>query len=101
MTVHLGFDQPHLAQSEWYEDCSHPYVKAVAYLLDRLATWERVKYIEFLISPGVDPMTNLKGELARRVLKPGELPSKICSRLATQNIYRVDRALNVQNHPDL
>ncbi|PPT05659.1 34-dihydroxy-2-butanone 4-phosphate synthase [Geitlerinema sp. FC II] len=90
ITFHIGFDQPNLAKADWYEDCSHPYVKATAEILDRLATWERVKYIEFLISSGRDPMTNLKGKLARRVLAPGELPSTICSRLATQNIYRVE-----------
>lgn len=90
IVFHLGFDQAHLAKPDWYEDCEHPYVGAIADILDRLATWKRVSCLEFLVADGQDPMTNLKGKLARRTLAPGELPSSICSRLAPQNIYRLE-----------
>lgn len=90
LTFHLGFDQANLAKPNWFEDADHPYVSAITSLLDRLATWKRVNCLEFLVADGQDPMTNLKGKLARRTLAPGELPSNVRSRLAMQNIYRVE-----------
>ncbi|MCC5896496.1 MAG: bifunctional 3,4-dihydroxy-2-butanone-4-phosphate synthase RibB/GTP cyclohydrolase II RibA [Phormidium sp. BM_Day4_Bin.17] len=90
LTFHLGFDQANLAQSDWYDNPDHPYVKALVQILDRLSTWEAIASLEFLLSNGQDPMTSLKGKLARRKLAPGEFPSAICANWATQNIYHVE-----------
>jgi 3,4-dihydroxy 2-butanone 4-phosphate synthase/GTP cyclohydrolase II len=88
-TFHLGFDQANLAKPDWYNDPDHPYVKALVSILDRLSTWEAIASLEFLLANGQDPMTSLKGKLARRNLAPGEFPSAICADWATQNIYHV------------
>lgn len=89
LTFHLGFDQANLAASNWYDNPDHPYVKALVQILDRLSTWKAIASLEFLIANGQDPMTSLKGKLARRNLAPGEFPSAICANWATQNIYHV------------
>lgn len=89
LTFHIGFDQANLAKPDWYDDPDHPYVKALVQILDRLSTWEAVASLEFLLANGQDPMTSLKGKLARRNLAPGEFPSAICADWATQNVYHV------------
>ncbi len=89
LTFHIGFDQANLAKPDWYDDPDHPYVKALVSILDRLSTWDAIASLEFLLANGQDPMTSLKGKLARRNLAPGEFPSAICGDWATQNIYHV------------
>ncbi|MBE9039678.1 bifunctional 3,4-dihydroxy-2-butanone-4-phosphate synthase RibB/GTP cyclohydrolase II RibA [Oscillatoriales cyanobacterium LEGE 11467] len=87
LTIHLGFDQPDLAEPDWYQDAGHPYVKAIAPILDDLARWDCISKFEFLVSKGEDPMTSLKVQLDRLALTPGQLPSEACDRLETQTIY--------------
>ncbi len=94
LTVHLGFDQPNLAKVDWYRESDHPYVKAISQILDYLAKSSHVRHLDFLVSPGVDPLTNLKGHLERQRLQPGELPSTVCDRLETQKIYSFELSAN-------
>lgn len=87
LTVHLGFDQANIASPDWYKHKNHPYVQAFAQILDDLASWEELQRLEFLISPGNDPLTSLQVNLDRQILAPDTLPSAICDRLETQKIY--------------
>ena len=96
LIVHLGLDQPKLADEYWYKECSHPYVEAIASLLDELLSWQGIEQLEFLISNGSDPFTQLQVRLDRQILpwpnasndKTSKLmPSDICKHLDTQRIY--------------
>ncbi len=87
LTVHLGFDQANIANPDWYTTAGHPYVIAICKILDEIASWEEVKRLEFLISPGADPMTGLQVKLNREPHPQGEKPSAVCGHLAPQTIY--------------
>ncbi|MEL6552012.1 MAG: bifunctional 3,4-dihydroxy-2-butanone-4-phosphate synthase/GTP cyclohydrolase II [Cyanobacteria bacterium J06621_11] len=94
LIVHLGLDQPKLADERWYKECSHPYVEAIAALLDELLSWQDIEQLEFLVSNGSDPFTQLQVRLDRQILPwPKEsdnaklMPSDICKKLDTQRIY--------------
>lgn len=91
-TVHLGFDQARLASDDWYKQNDHPYVQAIANILDEIADLPYIQKLEFLISPGVDPLSNLQVQLDRQTLLPGYLPSSVCNeQLQTQKIYSFEK----------
>ncbi|MEH1780207.1 MAG: bifunctional 3,4-dihydroxy-2-butanone-4-phosphate synthase/GTP cyclohydrolase II [Nostoc sp.] len=87
LTVHLGLDQPKVASCDWYRQDGHPYVQAVFQILDNLATLPYIQKLEFLISSGCDPLSNLQVQLDRQIFTDGTLPSSISDRLETQQIY--------------
>jgi 3,4-dihydroxy 2-butanone 4-phosphate synthase / GTP cyclohydrolase II len=88
LAVHFGFDQPRLATHDWYKDKEHPYVQAIGEVLDYLVKLPYVQKLEFLISPGVDPLSNLQVQLDRQAFDSGIMPSSICcEQLGTQKIY--------------
>ncbi|MBV9386977.1 MAG: bifunctional 3,4-dihydroxy-2-butanone-4-phosphate synthase RibB/GTP cyclohydrolase II RibA [Chroococcidiopsidaceae cyanobacterium CP_BM_ER_R8_30] len=89
LTVHLGLDQPNLATPDWYQQPGHPYVQALAQILDNLVTWSSVRRMEFMISPGINPLTrqHLQVQLERQVFSLDTLPSSVCEYLETQKIY--------------
>ncbi len=87
LTVHLGFDQAKVAAIDWYKNAEHPYVKAISQILDDLANWAFLEKLEFLVSPGIDPLSSLQVNLDRQILSTDSLPSAICDRLETQKIY--------------
>jgi len=87
LTVHFGFDQPNLANPDWYMTPNHPYVIALSKILDDIANWEEVKRLEFLISSGNDPMTGLQVKLNREPHPKGEKPSSVFGSLTLQTIY--------------
>ncbi len=88
LTVHFGFDQPRLAAHDWYKDKEHPYVQAIGEVLDYLVKLPYVQKLEFLISPGVDPLSNLQVQLDRQTSELGIMPSSVCcDDLRTQKIY--------------
>lgn len=87
LTVHLGFDQPHVAATDWYQQDSHPYLQAIGQILDNLATWPHIHQLEFLISPGVDPLSSLQVQLDRQTFALSHLPSSVFSQLERQKIY--------------
>jgi 3,4-dihydroxy 2-butanone 4-phosphate synthase/GTP cyclohydrolase II len=90
LTIHLGFDQPDLAPANWYRDPHHPYVVAIAQILDAIATLPQVKRMEFLISSGHDPMTGLQMQLDRHSYPPSQIPSTLINELEIQVIYSWD-----------
>ncbi|MGH1395567.1 MAG: bifunctional 3,4-dihydroxy-2-butanone-4-phosphate synthase/GTP cyclohydrolase II [Trichormus sp.] len=87
LTVHLGFDQPTVAASDWYQQAGHPYLQAILQILDNLAAIPYIQKLEFLISAGSDPLTNLQVQLDRQTIPNGELPSTMGDRFETQKIY--------------
>ncbi len=93
LTVHLGLDQPHAATSDWYQHTDHPYVQAIAQILDQLATWPQVQKLEFLVSPGSDPLKSLQVQLDRQTFPLSQSPATVCQQLTTQKIYSFTRDL--------
>ncbi|MEH1928603.1 MAG: bifunctional 3,4-dihydroxy-2-butanone-4-phosphate synthase/GTP cyclohydrolase II [Nostoc sp.] len=87
LTVHLGFDQAKVASSDWYQQSGHPYIQAIFQILDNLATLPYIQKLEFLISSGCDPLSNLQVQLDRQTFPDGTLPSSISDRLEKQQIY--------------
>ncbi|WP_347342557.1 bifunctional 3,4-dihydroxy-2-butanone-4-phosphate synthase/GTP cyclohydrolase II [Coleofasciculus sp. FACHB-1120] len=87
LTVHLGFDQPNLASPDWYQQAGHPYVRAIAQILDALSAWPQLEYLEFMVSTGIDPLTGLQIQLDRQNFPVSTLPSSVCDHLETQKIY--------------
>jgi len=91
LIVHLGFDQAQLAAPDWYQQSSHPYVQAIAKILDDLSEWPQMGRLEFLVSPGIDPLTSLQVQLDRQTFPLSQRPSSICDNLTTQKIYSFER----------
>lgn len=91
LIVHLGFDQANLTTVDWYKHSNHPYVKAIAHILDTLSEWNQTGRLEFLVSPGDDPMIGLQVQLDRQTFPMTVRPSSICDNLATQKIYSFER----------
>ncbi|MCW5313358.1 bifunctional 3,4-dihydroxy-2-butanone-4-phosphate synthase RibB/GTP cyclohydrolase II RibA [Nostoc sp. KVJ3] len=87
LTVHLGFDQAKVASCDWYQQSGHPYIQAIFQILDNLATLPYIQKLEFLISSGCDPLSNLQVQLDRQTFPDGTLPSSISDRLEKQQIY--------------
>ncbi len=93
LIAHLGLDQPDVADAYWYKSCDHPYVRAIAALLDELINWPDIDQLEFLVSAGSDPFTQLKVRLDQQIFPwatAGEnavTPSDLCQQLETQRIY--------------
>ncbi|MDB9536455.1 bifunctional 3,4-dihydroxy-2-butanone-4-phosphate synthase/GTP cyclohydrolase II [Dolichospermum planctonicum CS-1226] len=87
LTVHLGFDQANIAEANWYQQKGHPYLQAICLILDEIVTLPYVQKMEFLISNGSDPLSNLQVQLDRKTLSDGVLPSSLKDHLQTQHIY--------------
>jgi 3,4-dihydroxy 2-butanone 4-phosphate synthase/GTP cyclohydrolase II len=87
LTVHLGFDQANIAESNWYQQKGHPYLQAICQILDEIATLPYIQKIEFLIATGSDPLSNLQVQLDRQSFSNGVLPSSLKGILQTQHIY--------------
>ncbi len=87
LVFHLGFDQPNLANPDWYQDCQHPYIQGINKILDYVATWQEIKRLEFLIAKGDDPMLGLQVKLDRKCYPLTQHPSQLCGNLESQTIY--------------
>ncbi len=87
LIVHLGFDRANLAAANWYQSGNHPYLQAIGNILDNLVSWGEMKRLEFLISPGDDPMLGLQVKLDRQHFSLDGSPSALCQKLETQTIY--------------
>ncbi|MEB3214860.1 MAG: bifunctional 3,4-dihydroxy-2-butanone-4-phosphate synthase/GTP cyclohydrolase II [Nostocales cyanobacterium 94392] len=87
LTVHLGLDQANVASEDWYQEKDHPYVQAVMNILDKVVELPYVQKLEFLISPGVDPLSKLQVQLDRQSFRLSQPPSSLSDKLETQKIY--------------
>ena len=70
LIVHLGFDQPNVADVNWYQQKGHPYLQALGQILDQLIALPYIHKLEFLVSSGSDPLSNLQVKLDRQQLHP-------------------------------
>ena len=87
LIFHLGFDQAKAVTADWYKSRNHPYLKAVARVIDQLFEWKSIKRLEFLIAGGKDPMLGLQVKLDRQTLSMAQFFSKLPDKLETQTIY--------------
>ncbi len=87
LVIHLGFDQANLAANDWYKQVNHPYFTAINQILTSMIDLPEVKQIEFLISNGGDPLTNLRAQLYRQFLTKEQLSDCLSNPLETQKIY--------------
>lgn len=87
LIFHLGFDRDNIVTPDWYTQKNHPYLQAIANILDALVAWHQVKRLEFLVSSGDDPMTGLQVKLDRQSFSLSQKPSLIGDRLERQTIY--------------
>ncbi|MGB7084443.1 MAG: bifunctional 3,4-dihydroxy-2-butanone-4-phosphate synthase/GTP cyclohydrolase II [Phormidesmis sp.] len=93
LIAHLGLDQPNQVTEGWYRECDSNYVQAIAALLDELIGWQDIDQLEFLVSSGGDPFTQLKVRLDQQIFpwSPDDdnsiTPSDLCQQLETQRIY--------------
>ena len=86
LIVHLGFDQVGLAAPDWYSEPNHPYVKAIAQILDSISTEPDLQTLEFMVSSGADPLKTLQVQLDRESFPLGQVASA-CAKLQPQKIY--------------
>ncbi len=91
LIVHLGFEQALVSDADWYRSPGHPYIAAIGQILDNITCWSSVQTLEFIISPGSDPLTGLQVQLDRQTFSLDQLPSSICNVLETQTIYSFSR----------
>ncbi len=87
LVFHLGFDQPDIAAKDWYEQPDHPYLNAISEILDQIVGLPGIVKLEFIISPGYDPLKNLKVQLQRQQFPLAQMPSSVCDDLQPQLIY--------------
>ena len=87
--VHLGLDQPNVADADWFTQTGHPYMGAISHILEDLKTWPQVARFEFLISPGTDPLKTLQIQLDRQDVESKNLTQSALNHLETQRIYVV------------
>lgn len=87
LIVNLGFDQAGVADPHWYQQLDHPYLKAITQILDQITQWPHLQKLQFIISSGVDPLTNLQVQLHREQFPLTQLPYSICQQLQPQTIY--------------
>lgn len=94
LIVNLGFDQAGVADPYWYQQLDHPYLKAITEILDQIAQWPHLQTLQFMISSGVDPLTNLQVQLKREQFLLTQKPASICKQLQTQTIYSFSDQFN-------
>lgn len=87
LIVHLGFDQSQIATPDWFQQPGHPYLQAIADIMDQLHTWPHLQRLEVLVANGSDPLTGLQVQLDRRVFSLDQLPSSTCPQWQTQSIF--------------
>ncbi|YAI82573.1 MAG: bifunctional 3,4-dihydroxy-2-butanone-4-phosphate synthase/GTP cyclohydrolase II [cyanobacterium endosymbiont of Rhopalodia sterrenbergii] len=87
LIFHLGFEQGKMVNPHWYRNSQHPYLKAIAEILDELSSWESIQRLEFLISSGDDPMLGLQVQLDRHTFPVTQKPSQYLTNLEMQTIY--------------
>lgn len=91
MLVLVGYDRPAAAPVGWFTQGDSPHAQAIARLLDQLSQWPDLCQLEFLLSDGADPLSNLQVQLDRLHFPlsaiPGRQPSQVCFPWESQRIY--------------
>ncbi|MBW4443605.1 MAG: bifunctional 3,4-dihydroxy-2-butanone-4-phosphate synthase RibB/GTP cyclohydrolase II RibA [Plectolyngbya sp. WJT66-NPBG17] len=87
LIINLGFEQEIVNEADWYKASQHSFTIAIAGILDQISMGLSLEKLEFLVSPGTDPLTGLQIQLDRETYSLHHLPSKVCESLSTQTIY--------------
>ncbi|MBE9011135.1 bifunctional 3,4-dihydroxy-2-butanone-4-phosphate synthase/GTP cyclohydrolase II, partial [Pseudanabaenaceae cyanobacterium LEGE 13415] len=88
LIIHLGFEQEIVNDADWYKSPKHSFTRSIAKILDDIALGLSLEKLEFIVSPGTDPLVGLQVQLDRQTFPLGHpLPSKVCESLSTQTIY--------------
>lgn len=99
LIVHFGFDQAKLAETDWYTDKSHPYLQAIANLLEQLTKWQDLTQVELMVATGGDdPMAGLQIQLDRQYMSWEEMTHFVRHKpLQPQAIYHFQRESETEN----
>ena len=87
LIINLGFEQEIVNDADWYKSPQHPFTVSVAGLLDQMSMGLSLEKLEFIVSPGTDPLIGLQIQLDRQSFPLNYSPSKVCESLSTQTIY--------------
>ncbi|MDX2100452.1 MAG: bifunctional 3,4-dihydroxy-2-butanone-4-phosphate synthase/GTP cyclohydrolase II [Leptolyngbyaceae cyanobacterium bins.59] len=87
LILHVGLDSELTETGAWYDDPDHPYCHAIGKILDELVQWPDLEKLEFLVSPGADPLIGLQVQLFRQSFSLDDRPSLLMGQLHTQKIY--------------
>lgn len=87
LIMNLGFEQEIADDADWYKSAQHPFTIAITEILDQISIGLSPEQIDFLISPGTDPLIGLQIQLDRQTFPLHQLPSTLCESLSTQMIY--------------
>ncbi|MCM1983462.1 bifunctional 3,4-dihydroxy-2-butanone-4-phosphate synthase/GTP cyclohydrolase II [Lyngbya confervoides] len=87
LIVHIGFDQPNVADPTWFKQPQHPYRQAIAHIIKALSQWSTIQTLEFLVTPGMDALKMLQVQLDRTQLTAEALADLGSYPLETQVIY--------------
>jgi 3,4-dihydroxy 2-butanone 4-phosphate synthase/GTP cyclohydrolase II len=89
LIIHLGLDQPDIADLDWFKQPDHPYRQGVQTMLQQVvSTFPNLGHLELLISNGSDPLTGLQVRLERVNSDRAALPKILTGELQTQKIYK-------------
>ncbi|MDB9529504.1 bifunctional 3,4-dihydroxy-2-butanone-4-phosphate synthase/GTP cyclohydrolase II [Oscillatoria sp. CS-180] len=96
LIVHLGLDQPHAVEPNWYNQVGDSSWTAISSILNELVEWPNLYQLEILVSDGYDPFTHLQVGLSRQTFSLGQsntavYPSELKGQLQTQRIYAFSR----------
>ncbi|MCS6815167.1 MAG: bifunctional 3,4-dihydroxy-2-butanone-4-phosphate synthase/GTP cyclohydrolase II [Cyanobacteria bacterium] len=89
LIVHLGLEQQLVGEPDWYAQLDHPYGVAIANILTQLAALPYVRCLEFLVSPGSDPLTGLQVHIDRQHLSSDQLVATTGRHFQPQVIYSI------------
>ncbi len=87
LVVHLGFEDATQPDPDWYAQPNHPYRSAIAQILTDLSTLPQLQQVEFILSPGSDPLVGLQVQLDRVQLAAPQPLNNLTQPLSTQTIY--------------
>jgi 3,4-dihydroxy 2-butanone 4-phosphate synthase / GTP cyclohydrolase II len=87
LIINLGFEHEIVDDADWYKSAQHPFTVAIADMLDQIVMGLSLEKMEFLVSPGTDPLVGLQVQLDRQAFPLHRLPSTVCDLLSTQTIY--------------
>lgn len=87
LIVHLGTEDPLAIDADWYQQAKHPQVQTILQILDDLTSLPELQQLEFIVSPGSDPLVGLQVQLDRQNLSLNQKPSEQLQVLKAQIIY--------------
>lgn len=87
LIAQIGLDRSEAIAENWYSDEQSAPGRAIAHILDQIATWPQLQRFEFLLSQGADSFLGLQMTLDREHHSLPSLPSQGMTHWQTQRIY--------------